>query len=103
MDSSQSDTPRTVNILQLVPWLVGATAQSKGFLLKPTDVKILYTLFLWEYMNKYHFPGKIDDKTEIPEIADDSKIALPEAELLRLVQLYFNKSCYQYFGRLSAF
>lgn len=94
MENNESTNGKKINILQLMSWLSAATSQNSSFLMKPNDMKMLYLLFLWEYVSKHH-PKNL---TEPVKIEDDKMIALPEAEVINLVQLLFNKTFYNYFN-----
>ena len=90
--------PRNINIPQLAAWLAVATASNKGFLLKPTDLRILYMIILWDYLSKRHHQGDLSG--EIPAIANDEQISIPEDELVRMVKLIFHTTFYPYFHRV---
>ena len=84
-----TDPEVKINIHQLAPWITAATSKTKNFLLKPGDLRMLYLLVVWEYISHHHDPKK--------EITDDSQIAIPEKDLVRLVKLVFNSTFYPYF------
>lgn len=100
--SSTTDAPtepRKINIVQLAPWLVAATSKNKNFLLKPKDLQILYTLVLWQYISKHRNGG---EPLSTPEaIENDTEIAIPEDELVRMVQVFYHNTYYPYFNRVS--
>jgi hypothetical protein len=93
-------SPKLVNIRQLSSWIAGSiNSQNDKFLLRPTDLKILYQLFLWTYLNNIH-EGEITPETVFEQITDDASICIPEESLLRLVQIYFNNNNRQYFNTI---
>ncbi len=78
-----------INIRELAAWLTTATSNNKAFLLKPNDLRLLYTLMLWEYLSKHH------NKAKAP--TDDSDIAIPEEDLVKMIKLVFNDALYPCF------
>lgn len=97
MQASSSGKQKYVNILQLAQWLSIATASNGKFLLKPSDLRLLYVLVLWEYLSNHHPRG---DSGEIPVIEEDSNISIPEDELVNIVKLVFNGNVYPCFNRI---
>lgn len=92
---SEVDPPsRRINILQLAPWLTAATANNKGFLLKPNDLRMFYLFVLWDYLSK----NKTDDNDI--DIKSDEQISIPEEDLVRMVKLVFHNTYYPYFNRV---
>lgn len=81
---------KKICITQLAGWLNTATSNNKKYLLKPNDLKMLYLLFLHEYVSKY------SDKT----IDNDNDIQILETDLIKLVQLFYNNNYYQYYNRV---
>lgn len=82
--------PRVVKINQLAQWLAGATANNKNFLIKPSDLKMLYLLVLWDYASK----------NEVTEITTDDQITIAEEDLVRTTQLFYNNTYYPFFSRI---
>ena len=82
---------KKVNITQLAQWLVGATSNTRGFLLKPNDLKIIYLLLVWEYFSRHHSGGKI---------TTDEQIVIPESELVTMIKLFYDNTHYPYFERI---
>nr|QBK87358.1 MAG: hypothetical protein LCMAC201_02680 [Marseillevirus LCMAC201] len=90
----------TVNILQLTKWLTAATRED--FLLKPNDLKMMYLLMLWEYLSKHHDTKSavISADKELALIPNDKTIAIPQVELVKMVQLVFHPSYYSNFFKI---
>ena len=97
MSEAGTSEPRSINITQLATWLAQATSGNQGFLLKPNDLKMLYTFVLWNYISSQN-PAEVDG--EVPEITNDADIQIPEVELVRMVKLFFNSTYYPYFNRV---
>ena len=96
--SDSKETLRNINIVQLAPWLAGATANNNGFLLKPNDLRMLYLLVLWDYISNHH---NVNNPTgKVPPIENDEQITIPEADLVRMVQLIFHEDYYPCFNRV---
>lgn len=87
MEPGNLSEQNKINIIQLASWLTAATANNKSFLLKPSDLKLLYTLVLWEAVKN----------SGVTTITNDEQIAIPEHELVKMVQLIFNKDYYTFF------
>lgn len=81
---------KKINIIKLVPWLTNAISNKGQFLLKPNDLKMLYMIVLWEYISKY--------KNGV--ITNDEQIAIPEKNLIKIIELFYNDSNYQYFNKV---
>jgi len=58
----------------------------------------MYLFVLWEYLSKHHTSGAITN--DVPEIPNDSYIAISEEELVRMVQLVFHTTYYSYFSKV---
>jgi hypothetical protein len=82
---------KKVNILQLASWIVKATSNNKDFILKPNDLKMLYILMLWEYLSKYHNGRKL---------TCDEQIYLPETDVIKIIQLFYNSENVAYFNHV---
>ena len=81
---------KKISINQLAGWLSTATSNNKKYLLKPSDLKMLYLIFLYEY---------ITNNSEKP-IENDGEIQLPESRVVKMVQLFYDNNYYQYYNRV---
>jgi len=90
---------KKVNLLQLSTWLTQATGHNKNFLLKPKDLHVIYLIFLWEYLSKYHTAKKVTEK--VPVIKNDEQISIPETDLINIIQTFYQESYYPYFNNLN--
>ena len=86
------DSSKNINLTQLAEWLASATRNNADFLIKPADLRLLYTLVLWEY---------ISTKDRTLKITKNSQIEIPEEELVRLIKLVFTPEHYQYFTNIN--
>ena len=97
-DDKQEKNP-DINILQLARWLSLATSGQKIFLIKPGDLRMLYLLFIWEYISTFSGEDyKSTDNVIVPD--KDSQISLSEKKPTRLVQLFFHQKYYPLFSRI---
>lgn len=115
MEANQNngnDQPKMVNISQVPLWLSTLFAKNaSGALVKPSDLKMLYMLVLWEYLSKngasQNEPdnkeqGDKDEPKIVSEnsINSDKDIEIPEQDLIKIVNIFFNKTYYPYFNRV---
>lgn len=87
-----------ISILQFSRWLSLATSGHKNFLTKPTDLQILYLLFLWEYISSN--VGDNFKYNNVPDITKDKQIKVSEKKLVHMVQLFFHSKYYPLFNRI---
>lgn len=90
-DTAPQQEP-TVNLAQLAAWLVIATSKTKNFMIRPSDLKNLYLLMLWEYLARHHTSD---------ELQSDESICLPEKEVVAIVHVYYNSKFHPFFNRLQ--
>lgn len=87
-----SDT-RLIKLNDIATWLTQATATNNNYMLKPKDLKNLYKLVLWTYLEH----NIEDPEGDTLEIRGDGQITINENELVRLVKIYYHQSYYPYF------
>lgn len=96
MSSDQTTTENTLRLIKLTDiatWLTQATAGNDGFMLKPNDLRHIYQLILWNYLDRQ----VTNPDGDVPDIQGDGQITIDEKDLVRLVKIYYHNSYYPYF------
>jgi len=76
-----------ISIVHVAHWLTTSTKNNRHFYIKPIDLRIIYTLVLWEYIK--------NNNTE--EITQDTDIKISEKDLIKMVQLYYSNKYHKLF------
>jgi len=75
-----------ISIVHVAHWLTTSTKNNKHFYIKPVDLRVIYTLIVWEYI-----------KNNDSEIKEDTDIKIPEKDLIKMVQLYYSSKYHKLF------
>jgi len=93
---TEAQGPRMIGIQQIAHFLSAATANNKSFIIRPTDLRNLYNLVLWEHVSTN--PANVGALTPLENL---SLVSIEEKELVRIINLYFSNEYYKYFSTLS--
>lgn len=88
--------PGYVAITDVAGWIGAAT---KGFMLTPSDLRAIYMIVMWQFLNCHHIPedGNLEG---LPKIENDSTVQIPEKELSRIVGICLNPTFRAFFIRI---
>lgn len=101
--AADSDTPKLperkpgyISIPEVSSWIGNAV---KGFMLTPSDLRAIYIIVMWQFLNYHHIPedGNLEG---LPKIENDMAVAIPESELNRIVGVALNPTFRAYFLRI---
>jgi len=88
--------PGYVAITDVASWIGQA---AKGFMLTPSDLRSIYLIVMWQFLNSHHIPedGNLEG---LPKIENDSTVQIPEKELSRIVGICLNPTFRAFFIRI---
>ena len=93
----ETPQPKMINLTQVMEWVSAATRNNKDFLMKPRDLRLLYTLVMWEYITNHHR----DPAAEPIKVEKNDQVVITETKLEQLVKLLFSKQYYPCFSSIN--
>jgi hypothetical protein len=103
--TESSTEMKMINIRDIPGWIATNVKDTQpdntqlSLLLKPSSLRMLYTLFYYEYI-RYSLSTQQTEKKELPKPEKDSEINIPEQLFVLVLQIFFDQTCNAYFTTL---
>lgn len=108
--TSTQSAPATVPFLKLSAWLSAVTSANSKFFLKPSDLRLLYVISLWEYLRNTDpqdepepepvSDAEADSERARPKLSLDN-VSLPQEDLVNLIKVFYAEKNYPAFSLLN--
>jgi hypothetical protein len=89
--------PGNVNLSSVLGWVTRAL--NPNITVTSMDLKTIYALVMWTFLNAHHVPES-GDLTGIEPVKGDGEIYVSEEELTRICKIAFNPLFKQYFRNI---